>query len=144
MACLRLLQSVGVVRQEASSSLSEDQFASITSAVGLMKEVMKQLSAQSRTLNSSLTSTLPLPRPSASNNIQANIRRDPSTFVHARLNIWEWLQLLENLPLIAEGTKEVVSYALESTCFELKTLMEYYTSSADQETYARLKTARLT
>jgi hypothetical protein len=32
---------------------------------------------------------------------------------------------------------------VESTCFELKTLMEYYTSSADQETYARLKTARL-
>ena len=51
--------------------------------------------------------------------------------------------MLENLPLMAEDTKEVVSYALESTSFELKTLMEYYTSSAEQETYARLKTARL-
>jgi hypothetical protein len=64
-------------------------------------------------------------------------------FLDSGLNIWECLQLLENLPLIAEGTKVMVSYALESTCFELNTLMEYYTSSPDPEIFARLKAAGL-
>jgi hypothetical protein len=48
-------------------------------------------------------------------------------------------------PAIDSGgvTKEVVSSALESTCFELKTLMQYYNGSPDQETIVRLKAAGL-
>jgi hypothetical protein len=48
-------------------------------------------------------------------------------------------------PAIDNGgvTKEVMSYALQSTCFELKTMMDFYTTSPDQETYVRLKAAGL-